>query len=269
MPLPEEQTLYSPAAISLALTEPLRFTAPMIGNATRPVGFTFWAHLIQYAFNVDDPQAIPPLVDPLIADEESVVRGFMETAEDLSRMQLINYPIALTVQDDGSGNQYPTLDSGPLDSKRGFLLTFRHLYGTDKTSFARTNGILMAKADAATDADAQARIEHLKKWAKAVNVSTARLVDRSVLESAVERGAHVANRKEMEFFIERDIPSSLLSTYFSGEDMHRGDTSHIVEARAQDPLNDDVYRFQYLKAALGLSHLYFGYAECARTVASL
>jgi hypothetical protein len=51
--------------------------------------------------------------------------------------------------------------------------------------------------------------------------------------------------------------------------MHYGRTADVVEARSQSPLDDAIHRFQYVKAAVGLAHLYIGYAVLARTVATL
>jgi hypothetical protein len=197
--LPEARTLYSSTAIELALARPLRFEPPMIECATRPDGFRYWWHLIEYALDVNDPAAIPLLPQSLTDDEETSVRRYIKTAEELCEMTLLNHALSFEVREDDAGVHHANIDTGPVDARRGFMATFRQLYSGDKSSFRRIHGILMSYARCATDVDAVVRVDELKRWSKAVNRCDMRLVERLVLERADDRGDHQATEEETRF----------------------------------------------------------------------
>ena len=134
------------------------------------------------------------------------------------------------------------------------------------------NTILVEAAKAASDADAASRLQELKRWGRAIGVSRSLLVSRSVLQKLVEQGAYTPTQSEADFVPDRDVPERLIPPYLYGDTIHwnlkRGHVD-LLEARAQSQAEDAQFQIQFLNAAIGLSHLYLGYAVLTQHVTSL
>ena len=64
----------------------------------------------------------------------------------------------------------------------------------------------------------------------------------------------------------------MISTYFYAEYIHwssKEDRADVLAERSDSPFDDAWYRMAFLRAAVGLAHVYLGYAVLVRQAAQL
>ena len=70
----------------------------------------------------------------------------------------------------------------------------------------------------------------------------------------------IPNDPELERYPDAAPPEQTISDYFYGDQLHWDSKRDIVAEREKNPFLDGLYRYEFFKAAAGLSHLYVGFA---------
>jgi hypothetical protein len=151
-------------------------------------------------------------------------------------------------------------------------MSTRQFYNPNEdASFAKVQGIMLAAASAALDPDAVARLVELKRWTHAARTTRRQSVNKSVLLRFIDDGQMPPmSADELEHFPDRAPPGTLLDRFFNIEHLHwDSEEARLVEARPKDEFRDAMERFDFLTCAIGLAHLYVGYAELVRHAAGL
>jgi hypothetical protein len=263
------------SALAGASAEPepewqLRFPPPMIELARDRSGFEFCWSQIQFAFDLSDPRSFRAFPDPFIEAELAVLRRYLKQARELAGSAVLNAGDAgmhVTLTPDGVEEVETTWP--PTDSIVGFATMFRQFYADDEeASFNAAQAILFPAAQAEVD-DETNRVEELRRWGRAVGISKEKSIDRSAHEALAAVGMMPPLEGN---YPDRDKPARVISQYFYGDYVHwssKKGHSETVARREQSPFDDASYRYEFLKATIGLAHLYLGYGEVIRVAADL
>ena len=140
----------------MAVDKPLRFPPPMIALADRADSYDQQWHYIQYAFDVGDPAALPPIPNVSLAGEElRVVRRYIDKAKELAASVMLTADDGVRISWDAATGGEPTVSqmtrTAP-DIETGFVAIFRQFYlHNEHASYPRVRRILQDHASAATD----------------------------------------------------------------------------------------------------------------------
>jgi hypothetical protein len=216
----------------------------------------------QYVFPLADPRTFPTFDNPKWTDEEkSRLDRYVRHAADLAEST------ALTAQD-GYKVSIPDLQSGDWeveetktarDATVGFLTMFRQCYSPDElASFKRVYDVVSREAHGAGMPP-----ETMRTWKGAHNKMRGTHLDHLILVRANEDGVvgpHVV--KGNAFDPEKaKSPGQMLSTIFYGDAIHWGDNRTVIEDWDREhPFWGMKRRFDALRAAVQLGHLYVGFA---------
>jgi len=177
--------------------------------------------------------------------------------------------VNVEISDDGQSEQV-TANFPPADALSGFSVLFRQYYANEAAGFQVVSKIMKKLANNETDARAQARVDELKKWSRAIGRLRQFSVERLVHEKlAAEAVFPPLTSEEAATYPDLEIPQQAISAYFYGEHIHWGDKSVLLEQRAEDSFDEATYLLGYLKAATGLAHMYLGYAVLVGTAIGL
>jgi hypothetical protein len=86
---------------TLAANYPLPFRAPF--SRAKGDHFEYWWHLIQFAFDLPDPNSFPALPALAIDNQRTIVDRYVVAADDLSESAFLAHPTMLNVKVCGSG----------------------------------------------------------------------------------------------------------------------------------------------------------------------
>lgn len=253
---------------------PMPFNPPMTDRASNAAAFAFVWQQIHYAFELPDPETFPPL-SGFSSEELDVLRRFVGTAENLASSSLLNASDGVTIHfpdAEGGGPERVETDWSAADVTTGFATLFRQLYADDeKASFNVVQGILMRHTKATPDAYEATRYAMLRAWGSAVGKSRQQSVRKSALLKMMDDGLMPRlTDDELENYPDPEPPAKTISTYFYGDHIHWDDKhGHASVVGQRDPFDDAWYRMAFLEAAVGLTHLFLGYAVLVRAAASL
>lgn len=272
--IPPEGGIVTITAVSfeaLALEKPLRFAPPMLALAQNPRAFDYQWHLIEYVFDVADPAKFDPFDSGFSNDEMRVLRRYVGTAEKLAGTTMLSeQDEALTVSFDNTigEERFETVRSAP-DIESGFVAILRQFYlSNDDASFATVQRMLLEHVSAAQDGAADGRLAELQCWAHAVRTTRRQSLRKSVFLRLIDEGKMSATPEEVEHFPDREPPHTLIDRFLYTEHSHwDAERAKALEARPEDPFRDATERFDFIDAAIGLSHLFIGHAELVRHAA--
>jgi hypothetical protein len=218
----------------------------------------------QYVFPLDDPRDFPRLPRPQWSSgERSALERYISHARDLAGTTL------LTARD-GYQVSMPRMDAEPeitetksaRDAAVGYLTMLRQFYSpAEKASFKRAHDLLTRELrrqgtdlrNLATWRGAQGRLRHTH-LDHLILVRAAQ--DGLVPQHLTERNAHHPDQL--------DSPEQMLSAIFYGDSIHWGERREVVAAWARSaPVIAVKQRFDALRAAVQLGHLYIGFAAVA------
>lgn len=271
-----ERKLTAVSHDALAAQTPLRFPPPMIEFAADGASFSYWWAMIEFAFDVNDPRSFPPLPTGTFDTKElGTLERYATKAKDLASSTIMNASdeVKISIGEGGTTEEIETTSS-PVDATTGFAAIFRQFYANDEeASFNVVQGILMRQAKTLSDPDADARVEELRRWGKAIGKSRSQSVEKSGLLKLIELGEMPPLApEELEQYPDPETPEKLISTYFYGEHLHwssKGGHAETLTDRGESPFDDAWFRMAFLRAAVGLAHLYLGYAVLVRQAAQL
>jgi hypothetical protein len=252
---PVRVTAVATEAEAAAQARAHRFPPPLVDLAKEPTGFYFYWRLLEYAFDINDPAAFPPLTS-FGTDDKKVLQRYAAKARELARSTLLSGDGQVTVRlDDATGDEHVEASFTEDEPLRGFLLLFRQFCANDeRASFQNAMRILQIAARSATDSEAQARIDELARWGKAAGVLRNRSARRAANERMAAEGIGPA------IYVDEPNPEQVISTYLYGDHVHWGEEGATELAEwDEDPFTAATNKMHFLQAVAGLAYLYMGF----------
>ncbi len=236
----------------------LRFPPPLVERASNASGFEFWWKMLEFVFGLPDPASFPAL--PTLPSGRGLdsLRRYVAAAEEMADSSLLNGEDSITVRphDDGSGERVESAFSSK-EITRGFTTLFRQFDSSDeRAGFLQVQRILREANVAAADGLADERAAVLGAWGKA----RGRLRPHNL---KVRVGQKLRDEGRMPNAIpgeDRDSPEMVISAYQYGDLIHWGAKSTHIESAESDPFAHALQRMDFLEAAVGLTHVYLGFA---------
>lgn len=225
-------------------------------------GFVDWVwKFFQFIFPLDDPRGFQtPDLGSLSDSDRAILARYLSHAEDLASATVMTAKNGYEVsQKTPDSNIVISERISPRDSTVGFLTMLRQCYsGQEAASFKRAYDLL-----AKVSRDDPERLEILKAWRRAHVALRITHVDHLIIVRAAEAGlvspALVRENGHHPDAIES--PETMLSTVFYGDAIHWGNRRTALDAwnRAHGVITTK-RRFDSLRAAVYLGHLYVGFA---------
>lgn len=148
-------TVHSVSFEQVAIEKPLRFPPPMVALAHRDDSFDFQWHLIQYAFDVNDPTLFAPLPEPISGGELRVVRRYVNKAEEMAGSVMLTADDGVRISWDRESGGEPRVEQMTRtrpDIETGFVTIFRQFYlPNEHASDAKVSRIVYEHSRAAND----------------------------------------------------------------------------------------------------------------------
>jgi hypothetical protein len=251
----------------LVTEQPLPFPAPLAEQGSDAGAFEFWWKQLAFVFELPDPQTFPALPDPLPDERQTVVDRYISVAEELAQSRVIGaaeegFTVRIDDHTDETAEVLARLPSKEI--QLGFAGLLRQLDSKDEhASFSKTCDAIWLAADAAKDRHHTSRLDQLQAWRRAAGQLHANSLNQVLRKKLVsEHGFAVLDYEEMH------TPQFLLSAYGYGDFLHWGRKKGVVAAFEQDELSAAEHRSAFLTGAMGLAHLYMGFAVVARAATS-
>lgn len=245
---------------ALVADYPLTFPPPLAEHSAIPAAFEASWHLIQYVFNLPDPQAFPPFANTPSDRSLQVLRRYSVAARELAESSFLAHPTGMTVHvlDDGSGERIDK-NFAPKENIRGFSVLFRQFYSNEEpASFNAAQRTLRELNARAEDDLVSIREDYLRVWGKAAGKLRGFplyiLVGKQLQAEGRWHSGELAG--------ERDPgPEMLISTYTYGEDIHWDKKRDQVAAWDASPFDSARMRMACFNAMVGPAHVYLGFAQ--------
>jgi hypothetical protein len=249
---------------SIAIDETvLAFPPPFVASAPNPGAFEHWWKLLQFFFALEDPADFPPLSAPISDTDLQLLQRYVLMAEEMAESGQLNADDVVTIRlpDHGSGSEEVDATFSKNEIARGFTALFRQFDDPNEpASFSRVLKVLSRVNELANDPATVERRARLKAW----RVARGRL-EGTTLKVLVGQKLRDEGRMPPGIPGEGDMsPMMLISKYQYGEMIHWGDERSVLEAAADDPFARAKLRMDFLHAAVGLTHLYLGFALVVR-----
>ena len=175
--------------------------------------------------------------------------------------------MTVRIDDEGTSEDV-TFDSPPADAVAGLAVLLGHFYSTnERASFANVERLLRAEAEEAVSPDQTEQVRQLDVWRRSVGVTRNRSLQNQAIKRLITDG-RVPNDPDLERYPDAATPEQTISDYFYGDHLHWDSKRDVVEQRAKSPFLDGIYRYEFFKAAAGLSHLYVGFATLVEVAVS-
>lgn len=235
----------------------LQFPPPYAGMSSNPEGFEFHWHQMQYAFNLPDPSAFPPLTTSLSEDDSASVERYIRTCREISSYSLLNHSGGISFswsQDEGERIE---IDNPPMEALRGFSVLFRQIHDDKNASFKVVSMILERAAAQASDSSKALRQDYIRQWRaarRALMQETLNDIASKKIQQALGASGETLD------FGRKHTPLELLSLFNYGEYIHWGDKRQSHASIISDPIGHAFTEFQFHMVMIGLSHFYLGYS---------
>ena len=259
-------TVHAVSFEHVAARKPLRFNPPMVDLAHRDDAFVFQWHLVEYAFDLHDPRN-SPLPEKLSDEEVRVIRRYVSKAEELAASVMLTADDGLQVSWNAAADQTTVEQKTRTapDIETGFVAIFRQFYlSDDDASYARISRVLHEHATNAEDDLAADRLDELSRWATAIRTTRRQSLKKAVLLRSIELGENPPmSDEDLAVFPDRERPEALIDRYLYTDRIHwDSEKAKALESRPEDPIRDGgLERLDFIDGAVGLAHLYIGFAE--------
>jgi hypothetical protein len=211
---------------TVALDVPLRFPVPPLAR-TIDGAESYWWRLIEYATEIEDPMTFPTFEHAIQPQKLRVCRRY-------------------------------------IDAVAGLAVLLRHFYSVnERANFATVLKLLRAEAVAAVSPHNDEQIRQLDAWKRAEGMTRQRSPQNQAIKRLIADG-RAPNDPDLERYPDAAPPEQTISDYFYGDHLHWDSKRDVVEEREKNPFLD-LYRYEFFKAAAGLSHLYVGFATLVET----
>jgi hypothetical protein len=215
----------------------------------------------QYVFPIDDPRELSPLGSSQWSHaERAVLDRYLSHARDLADATVLTAPNGYTVNVPTPGSEPEITENvSARDATVGFLAMFRQFYAPDEAASFKRAYDLVAREMHRLGRDPQP----VTTWRGAHAKLRHAHLDHLILVQASADG-HVSDRvAEGSSFhpSETDAPQQMISAIFYGDSIHWGDKRSVIESWDKGSAVIAVKRrFDALRAAVQLGHLYVGFA---------
>ena len=254
----------SSAPHCLVADKPLPWRPPGVRFATDPTGFQFWWRQLTYAFDLPNPSAFPPLPEPFPDVEATRAARFVYVTESLAASAAVSSPGGITMSPAFHGEEeIIQTDFPPVDAQVGFAGLLRQCHNaSEPASFKHVHNALWLAASSAQDQEAPERITAIKDWHRAIKSLRRNSLDQLIRDKLVrEEGCGIfAWQEEMS-------PEQLLRTFNYGDLIHWGD-GRVSLSTSDDEFAVVYQRYEFLRAGLGLAHIYIGFGELVRAAST-
>jgi len=234
---------------------PLRFPCPMQDFSTdEGKSIRYHWEKLTYVFELSDPANFPTLNIP--AEDRALMEYFIETCRNLAGYSAINDENGLTVHSDGAGRWDVEAQLPPRESFAGTSVTFRQLHsGQEEASFDKVKGKLYVAIKNLPPEDQESARTIVTKWAEA----RADLMNKTLNTIVCYKATPATGDNPVTF---RDIrPEELIAIYNYGGTIHFGDHRDTLVDITRDRTGSAYYGYACMVSIVGLSNLYFGFAE--------
>lgn len=215
----------------------------------------------QYVFPLGDPRNFSALGDREWSQAEvTVLDRYLSHARDLAQASALTATSGYSVHMATPQAEPEVVENvSPRDATVGFLTMFRQCYAPDEPASFKRAYDLVARETHRQERDG----EPLKTWRRAHADLRRTHLDHLILVQAATDGhvpQHLAERNASHPS-ELDSPQQMLSALFYGDSIHWGDQRPVIEAwNRHHPAIAVKRRFDALRAAIHLGHLYVGFA---------
>ena len=215
----------------------------------------------QYVFPLDDPRELSPLGSPQWSRaERPVLERYLSHAGDLAGTTVLTARNGYTVNVPTPGSEPEiTETTSARDAPVGFLAMFRQFYAPDEAASFKRAYDLVAREIHRQGRDPQP----VKAWRGAHAKLRRTHLDQLILTQAAADGQVSEQVADGSSFhpSEIDAPQQMISAIFYGDSIHWGDKRSVIESWNKDSAVISVKRrFDAVRAAVQLGHLYVGFA---------
>lgn len=217
-------------------------------------GFRHYWEKLDYVFALPDPSTFPQF--KIHGDDRDSVLRFIEVCLRLAKFSVINDDTRLKAYTD-RGRWHIRVSDYPSDeSFLGASALFRQLHNDGEPACFTTAHNVLFKAMKTLPNDQQDEAKSVVlQWKdarrKLMNHTLQTLTARKVSNAPMTKPVSYGNVN----------PDNLIRTFNYGDSLHFGDTRAQLDDLLADPLHESYYKYAALLSIVGLSHLYFGFAE--------
>jgi hypothetical protein len=247
----------------LLAERPLPFPVPMASTAPRPEAFEFNWRSLDYVFGLADPARFGRLGAQLSAEDKRVVDRYVRCARDLAAsavMNTVSDGMNVDIADSGEGEDLTTAFP-ERDRQIGFSTLLRQCDSpSEQAPFKRVADILWRASQESQDGGGDSHEQIIASWRRASGRLHARSLNQLVREK-------LAREEQLEIldYEEEHAPNFLLSAFQYGDLIHWDEKRAVLETWDQDEYTASHRRLAFLAAAVGIAHIYIGFAVLAAT----
>lgn len=217
-----------------------------------------WTFL-QYVFPLDDPRVFdPPRDGEWSPEERAALQRFADHARELAAAEVLTAEGGWSLT--GAELDNPVVDErkSPRDATTGFMAMFRQAYAPCELASFDTTAKLLNRETHRRGGDTTT----IAKWRHAQATLRHTHLDHLILVKAARDGhvpADLADRNASHPAT-TESPEQLLSAILYGDLIHWGDKRSVLERWDRSPIMAVKRRFDTLRSAAHLCHLYIGFA---------
>lgn len=237
---------------------PLDFEPPLVEYAQGSgKGFRHHWEKLAYVFELPNPYKFRQLPVSNEEDRENL-RRFVAMCKRLAGYTTINGDGGLRLsKTQGGGDWTVEVDFPSQEAFGGTSVAFRQLHsGKDSASFDVVKGILFKAARTLPEADQDEALDVLTQWASA----RGRLMNQLLSTAVCMKAAPNTPPDDFPISFRNIKPEELLLDFNYGDTIHFTERRENLAALLEDERNEAYYKHAVVKAIIGLSHLYFGFA---------
>jgi len=228
-------------------------------------GFRHHWEKLDYAFGLPDPSAFPQL--NIQGDDRGSVLRFIEVCQRLAKFSVINDNTRLRGRKDATdGEWHIQVSDYPSDeSFVGASALFRQLHNDGEPAcFTNAHNALFKAMRTLPDDQRDAAKGIVLQWKEARGKLMNHTLQTLTAVKVVDAGKtdNVGNiTLESQVSYGNVNPDTLIRTFNYGDSLHFGDARTQLDDLMADPFHEAYYKYAALLSIVGLSHLYFGFAE--------
>lgn len=227
-------------------------------------GFRHYWEKLDYVFGLPDPSAFPQL--SIQGDNRDSVVRFIEVCLRLAKFSIINDDTRLRGhKDTEDGEWHIQVSDYPSDeSFLGASALFRQLHNDGEPAcFTNAHNALFKAMKSLPEEQRDAAKHVVLQWkdarGKLMNHTLQTLTAVKVVDAGKTDNANITRENQVSYG--NVNPHTLIRTFNYGDSLHFGDSRAQLDDLMADPFHAAYYKYAALLSIVGLSHLYFGFAE--------
>lgn len=219
-------------------------------------GFRHYWEKLDYVFGLPDPSAFPQL--SIQGDDRDSVLRFIEVCLRLAKFSVINDDTRLRgYKSTEDGEWHIQVSDYPSDeSFVGASALFRQLHNDGEPAcFTNAHNALFKAMKTLTNDERDASKSVVLQWKDA----RGKLMNHTLQTLTALKASNATLDKPLSYG--NVNPDTLIRTFNYGDSLHFGDARAQLDDLMADPFHAAYYKYAALLSIVGLSHLYFGFAE--------